>query len=414
MPVLSRPLLLTIRGVVLLFIFLSALSLEAPGPDRLRVLVVVFTAFLAGIHLKELPAVRQHRLYFLTYFLDLALISLLEHNARFAVNYYLHSFYLILLVSAGLDLNRKQALFVNTVILLVSALKFINLLYSGPTPAQIASLIFAVFSAVLMTVVLYYARAMHEEKEHTRRLHRELQEYAARVRELSIAAERNRLAREIHDTLGHSLTALIMELEMCQRLVARRPSEAEEMLEQIKTRARNSLADVRRAVEALHPRAMKNRSLAEAIAELITDFRRHASIEVELEGQDQIPALPPVTSLAVFRAIQEALTNAVRHGQATRVAVRFYVDGAKFCITVEDNGKGASAVKPGQGLEGMRERLQDVNGLVSWLTAPGKGFTLNIELPFFNRGADAISRGSAAPGDPSIKAGDKKGGVPHP
>ncbi|MEW6425108.1 MAG: sensor histidine kinase [Bacillota bacterium] len=373
---------LALRDVVLAACFLAALRLEAPARERLAVLALLFAVFTLWVHLKELGPIRCHRLYYLAFLADIALVYLIEQNSRFVINYYFHLIYFLLIISAQTDLPRKHGLAVSVLTFLVSMIKFAELLRINPGPANISLAIFSFFTGVLTIVILNYARYIREDKETIARLYDELKAYAGQVQELAVTAERNRIAREIHDSLGHSLTALIMELEIYQRTLARDPAQAQKMLEEIKAGARKGLAAVRQAVEALRPRELEEGSLPEALGELVREFASGTGVTIKLAKKNRIPPLPPLSGLALYRAAQEALTNAVRHGRAAQVDIILERTAAGVVLTVADNGQGAAEIRPGYGLAGMAERVEAAGGRVEFISEKGKGFTVKVEIPF--------------------------------
>ena len=156
---------------------------------------------------------------YLTYAVDLAIIVLIEQNSRFILNYYFHAFYLVQIANSGLFLPRIPGLWVMVVTFLVSMVKFVELVVVTGMPSNLSLAVFSSLATVLIIVVITYNRYLQDERDKTARLYAELQNHAQQVRELSVTAERNRLAREIHDTVGHSLTGMVMELEMCRRVL---------------------------------------------------------------------------------------------------------------------------------------------------------------------------------------------------
>lgn len=373
---------LVLMDVVLAACFLAALRLEAPARERLTVLALLFTVFTLWVHLKELRPIRFHRLYYLAFLADITLVYLIEQNSRFVINYYFHLIYFLLIISAQTVLPRKQGLAVGMLTFLVSMIKFAELLRINPGPANISLAIFSFFTGVLTIVILNYARYIREDKETTAGLYDELKVYAGKVQELAVTAERNRIAREIHDSLGHSLTALIMELEICQRMLARDQAQAQKMLQEVKASARQGLAGVRQAVEALRPRELEQSSLVDALGELVREFAGGTGLAVKLVEKSKIPPLPPLAGLALYRAAQEALTNAVRHGRAGQVDIILERNTAGVVMIVADAGQGAAEIRPGYGLVGMTERVEAAGGRVEFISEKGNGFTVIVEIPF--------------------------------
>lgn len=213
--------------------------------------------------------------------------------------------------------------------------------------------------------------------------HRRLQEYAARAEELAVEQERNRLAREVHDTLGHRLTVAAVQLEGAQKLIARDPEKAARMVETVRREVAEGLAELRGTVAVLRAPLDDDLGLAAAVTRLAARFQEATGVAVAL---DLPPALPPVTPdqrRALYRAVQEALTNVQRHAGARHVTVRFQARAGTLCATVEDDGAGlpADAVGRGYGLRGLRERAEALGGRFAAAPLPGGGTQICFELP---------------------------------
>ena len=255
-----------------------------------------------------------------------------------------------------------------------------------------------VVAAGLAFVVAFTHFALSERttRQEVERLAAELQaanqklrEYAAQVEELATAKERNRLAREIHDSLGHYLTVINVQLEAARALAESGAAEAQPRmlaaLDKAQSLAREGLGDVRRSVAALRAPAMAERPLPEAL-EALAEEARTAGLVTEVLVQGTPRPLPPPTELALYRAAQEALTNIRKHARASRVDVRVeYGRDDRVRLNVRDNGVGgepaAADANGGFGLLGLRERLQLVGGELRVRTAPGEGFAVEVEAP---------------------------------
>jgi signal transduction histidine kinase len=213
--------------------------------------------------------------------------------------------------------------------------------------------------------------------------HRRLGEYAERVGALAAAEERNRLARDIHDSLGHHLTAVTIQLEKAVAYRTRDADQADRATTDARDSARAALAEVRGSVAVL--RSPPSTSLATALDALKGQLDTGSvRIECAVHGDESghTGALP-----ALYRAAQEGLTNAVRHAGADRIEVtaRFTAEAAS--LTVRDDGRGLPADRrAGFGLTGMRERLADVGGELLVLGEPGGGTTLTATVPRTARG----------------------------
>jgi signal transduction histidine kinase len=210
---------------------------------------------------------------------------------------------------------------------------------------------------------------------------RRLREYAAQIEELATAKERNRLAREIHDGLGHHLSAINIQIEAARAVVDSDRSRALDALAKAQTLAKDGLEEVRRSVAALREVPAQDRPLPEAIAGLAEECRA-AGIVTEFNVLGSPRPLQPQTELTLYRVAQEGLTNVRRHAHASCVEVALdYRNGAVVRLTLRDNGVGANDIRGGFGLLGVRERVQLLDGKIEITTELGKGFALQVELP---------------------------------
>lgn len=213
--------------------------------------------------------------------------------------------------------------------------------------------------------------------------HRRLQEYAARVEALTEAQERSRLAREIHDTLGHVFTTLDVQLELLKRMPLEQEEQRRHILIQAQQMVRQGLTDTRRTVHAIQPVGLESLSLVEAIGALAANFHEMCSVAMEWETQGNLDAVSPRVALPLYRVAQEALTNVRRHApKAAFVQIRLERRAARvsLCIT---NGPGPAVVaKPGsgRGLIGLRERVEALGGHFEAGPTPQGGFAVLAEI----------------------------------
>ena len=170
--------------------------------------------------------------------------------------------------------------------------------------------------------------------------HDELRSYAEQVRELSVSEERNRMAREIHDTLGHYLTVINVQIEAAGKLLERDPERAGVALTQAKNLASEALSEVRCSVQALKPLAMEERGGTKALAALVEEFGETGpEIFFEVVGDEQ--RLAPETELVLYRTLQEGLTNSLKHSGAGRIETKLFFEESSVRLTVADDGRGA-------------------------------------------------------------------------
>ena len=214
----------------------------------------------------------------------------------------------------------------------------------------------------------------------------QLRVHADQVEELAVSRERNRMAREIHDTLGHYLTILAVQLETALKLEEHGDPRLHDELMEARRAAAECLAEVRQSVSALRPADLTRSTLTEALARLTHEFAAvMPETEIVLDAEEDANTLPPELRVTLYRCAQEALTNIRKHAQATKALVRLRVASGQAELTVLDNGKGmvdgAPTIPSGFGLQGIRERIALGGGSVAAGPEPGGGWRVEATLP---------------------------------
>lgn len=235
--------------------------------------------------------------------------------------------------------------------------------------------------------------------------HRQLQAYSEQVAELATTKERNRLARDIHDTLGHYLTVINVQLEKALAFRDKNPREAELAVSDAKRFASEALRDVRRSVAALRNTGEDTHihALLPSMADLVERMQsEQRQIELTIEGSEA--GFSQQAQLALYRAVQEGLTNVQKHASATRVTVDLRYNKDEATLALSDNGRGFDPAilrhlrqgrEGGYGLQGLQERLQLVGGSLEIESNPGRGTLLHVRVPKI----DYIQDVTRAPGN---------------
>ncbi|MGD1905458.1 MAG: sensor histidine kinase [Leptolyngbyaceae cyanobacterium] len=245
-----------------------------------------------------------------------------------------------------------------------------------------------VLFAVLLVFVLLTVNALLAERQRREELHQanaQLRASAAQIESLALAQERSRIAREIHDSLGHSLTGLNIQLEGALKLWQGNPTQAKAFVQQAKTLGTNALNDVRQAVAAVRSDPLQGQSLDQAIATLVAQFQQTTGITPSLRVI--VPSMSPALAAAIYRIVQEALTNICKHAQATTVVIALqrcqHQSEAGITLEIEDNGQGfvPQDNQTGFGLQGIQERVKAMGGIVTLNSNPGQGCALRIWFP---------------------------------
>jgi signal transduction histidine kinase len=235
----------------------------------------------------------------------------------------------------------------------------------------------AAFTAVVTELLRREQRARAELADANTRL----RGYAAQAEELATTQERNRVARDIHDGLGHHLTVVQMQVQAARAVLASDPARADAVLAQAQQQSTEALAEVRRSVAALRaPRALP--PLREALA-VLAEETSAAGVPTALDIRGPARPLTADVEESLFRAAQEGLTNVRKHAGAGSARLELaYGENGTVRLDVRDDGRGTTAVPgTGFGLLGLRERATRLGGSVDVVSEPGSGTTVRVEVP---------------------------------
>ncbi|MEM6255497.1 MAG: sensor histidine kinase [Cyanobacteria bacterium P01_D01_bin.156] len=242
-----------------------------------------------------------------------------------------------------------------------------------------------VFFGLSLIFTLLLVNALLNERTIQTRLKQtnaELKRSAAQVKQLATAEERSRIAREIHDSLGHSLTALNIQLEGAIKLSQRDPKKSQKLLSEAKRLGSVALQDVRQSVATLRDTSSAQDSFQSRLNTLIDTLKSSTGIMPNINLQILKP-LPEAMGLALYRLVQEGITNIVKHANATAVELSLIVDDEGTRLLLRDNGDGfdISKTSTGFGLQGMRERAQAIGGQLTVNSRPGEGCEIRLVVP---------------------------------
>lgn len=372
----KKILLNIIKIAILSAIFYGAIYFENPSGNRLYKIIGLFTVFMM-VNIARSIANNKGILIGYSFIIDVGLVYLMEYNSRFLVNYFLHSFYLIILLEASLILNRNKNLIMGFITVGVSLIKYFLLIYYKNNLANLSEMIFIILINALVLIIINFAQYHKEEKEKKDILYselldtnRKLKRYSQRVEELTKVEERNRIARDIHDTLGHNMTALIMQIEMAEHMIDDNMSKGKKILKEAKATAREGLLRIREVVETLNEEKIQSRGI-ESIKSMVNDFADKTKVNIELYIEGNVIQSSPILDANLYRIIQEALTNSVRHGKSSKIHIELNYDGKGVAFIIKDNGIGTKDIKSGYGIRGMKERAETLSGNISFEGADG-------------------------------------------
>lgn len=233
-------------------------------------------------------------------------------------------------------------------------------------------------------IVSLLAERQRQQHADLQAAHQRLRRHAATVEQLAISRERNRLARDLHDTLAHSLSALTVQLEALRSLLAHDPAAARDMAGEISALARQGLKESRQAIQALRTGPAEALGLTGALQDLLESFQARSGIHASLRVAGQARDLMAGEAEALFRIADEALTNVELHAAAQQVTVRLEYALHETNLIIQDDGRGfdPGAVEQDRyGLAGMQERAAMIGAMLEVRSSPGPGTEIWCSLP---------------------------------
>ena len=237
---------------------------------------------------------------------------------------------------------------------------------------------------VLGYVVTRLVSAQRSQRRALAEANQKLVRHAATLEQLAVSRERIRLSRELHDTLAHTLSALVVQIEAVVTVWEEIPAKAREVLERMLLTTRSGLDETRRALSALRASPLEEMGLALALRTLVQDFANRHALALEMDVPEDLEDLSPEVEQCYYRVAQEALENIARHADAQRLCVRMERDSGGLSLSISDDGRGfdprQAAGEVQLGLRGIRERAELIGANLVVESQSGEGTTLRLEL----------------------------------
>ncbi len=239
-----------------------------------------------------------------------------------------------------------------------------------------------IFILYCVNIILSQSRDIEEAKKRSENLqtvNAQLKHYNKMTEKMAEARERNRMAREIHDTLGHTLTGISAGVDACVAIIDENPEQTKRQLELVSKAVRGGIKDVRRSVSELRADALERFQLEEAIQDMISEINSLAGVKVCFHSNVKPLKFGEDEENVIYRIIQEGITNAIRHGHADCIWVDARKEEGIFKLKIKDNGVGCKEIKKGFGTKHMKERVNMLGGTISF--SGENGFLINAQIP---------------------------------
>ncbi|MEC0227468.1 sensor histidine kinase [Paenibacillus alba] len=295
------------------------------------------------------------------------------------------------LMVIGFLTDRKNAWWTAPVFMVAMPVVYYFILHNGMGIGQLFSII---LNAVLFFAIGLSLQRVVTSNEKTEKLLAEnqrqylliheqnnaLEQYANQIEQLTLLEERNRMARELHDTVGHTFTSVIMGMDAVSYLIETVPEKAKEKLDVLRSVTRNGLEEVRRSIHQMVPKE-GDMLLSQQLTRLANEFALHTGTQIKFTTVGDEYDIPKQTKLTLIRCLQESLTNAKRHGRAASVEIQLTYTDEQVSIRIEDDGVGSEHLKVGFGINAMQERISALQGNLQVSSSLSQGTIVHCAIP---------------------------------
>lgn len=275
--------------------------------------------------------------------------------------------------------------------IVVLCITIASVFYSHMENRLINLVIIGIFSILLSYIARLYSTKIEAQKLYDRlrvsenklvEANSELEEYINSIEEITVLKERNRISREIHDSVGHALSTAIIQLSAMEAIADKEKSMLKDMISNLKIFINESFQDVKRAVRELKPDEYNNYQGILRIQEVCKNFEKMTGVTVKLNISKGNWNLSTKQVSELYRITQECLSNSLRHGNASMIRIMMNFTEDEFIISFNDNGKGTDKIiESGVGLKSIKERSTELNGTSYFKSNIGKGFFVKIIIP---------------------------------
>ncbi|MGF0040094.1 sensor histidine kinase [Peptoniphilaceae bacterium SGI.131] len=223
-------------------------------------------------------------------------------------------------------------------------------------------------------------RAMEKELVSKTLRYDKIEESMNTIKDIYVLKERNRISRDLHDSVGHSLTTIIVQLGAIAKLSEKNNEEVSKMASNLKDFAGKGLKDIRKLIHDMRPDGLSSGNLLLSLEELFNVSRIKQGLDINFRTNRQAWKLSEDQELLIYRACQEFLSNTRKYAKASLVNISLIFTENELILTMKDNGQGVESINPRQGIRGIRERVEELHGIFGMESSPGRGFMIRLVL----------------------------------
>ncbi|WP_406785495.1 sensor histidine kinase [Clostridium neuense] len=390
MPSKSDRFLVSIRYIFYILIAISAFFYIHLAYQKIYGFIAIFFIYIINTQIR-IYYLKSKNYKLLSIILDFILCGLMYK----CINNFIILYYFISTLDAAVMLSKRCSSIILGFFCIAISFEALKFPLGLNTAYNIMSIL---FNIMLIGTFGFMGQSVRDEKERKleaqglydklrvsedklREAYEKLERYSETVEELSILRERNRISREIHDSVGHTLSAVLIQLQALNYVVDKNNEQGISMISEMTSFVKNGIENVRRTVRKLKPTDFDRYEGIFAIEEMITKYKKLTGAEIRLILSKEKRPLSSDESFISYRIVQEALNNAIRHGHASLIEVSIQFLEDKLYMRIKDNGVGTDKINKSFGITGMEERVKKLGGNLEVKSEKNKGFEVTVNIP---------------------------------
>lgn len=377
-----------ISKAIYVFIFIDILNRTSNNIISSILFVGMFIAIIINDHLRIYGFYTYKYGRYISILISAIMSSIIAYFVEGNIDIYMFMVLYEIILYIGGRIGKTffivDILLILGVIILRQASFFKELCNTSFWRENLLNLIMISLFIALYSFALYAYKALYVEKTKVEKLNKYLEQQSKQIERLTITKERNRVAQETHDYLGHNLSALNMNLDVAGKIIRQDPEKTRKIINKCQNLTKESMNGLRKAVYSLKE---DNRllGLKDSIEKLMQNINSTGNVNFFFNFAQEVEELSLDYKNIIYSIIREGLTNSIKHGQANKIYINIEINEGNIDIVFKDNGSGCSKIIRGNGLKGIEERIFKTGGIVDYKTEEGKGFEIEGKIPIVAR-----------------------------
>lgn len=377
-----------ISKAIYVFIFIDILNRTSNNIISSILFVGMFIAIIINDHLRIYGFYTYKYGRYISILISAIMSSIIAYFVEGNIDIYMFMVLYEIILYIGGRIGKTffivDILLILGVIILRQASSFKELCNTSFWRENLLNLIMISSFIALYSFALYAYKALYVEKTKVEKLNKYLEQQSKQIERLTITKERNRVAQETHDYLGHNLSALNMNLDVAGKIIRQDPEKTRKIINKCQNLTKESMNGLRKAVYSLKE---DNRllGLKDSIEKLMQNINSTGNVNFFFNFAQEVEELSLDYKNIIYSIIREGLTNSIKHGQANKIYINIEINEGNIDIVFKDNGSGCSKIIRGNGLKGIEERIFKTGGIVDYKTEEGKGFEIEGKIPIVAR-----------------------------